>query len=328
MKYFFLAAILLTSVIAFSQDCSKELLRKKPGTWKAGPQGQIVNVSAADLTKEKAVIAAIHKMVSAQYTPTGCELNYSTVYGKNLNAADNWIADPYQYVVRVLRYVCDGSSTDKTKYYVDHATPTTINITANVWHTINTLYAADLASDDVRGYLKLKQRPEKKDGVWFLGEEVVGDYGTSSEITEYRWMITYNDTLPFYYVTRKEYLLIQKKRLEHSIKDNPGEKEYTNKFLNNVNEYLKKPESELGQPAIGMWNDEERFEKFVEEGTRGSFIAVKPNIHYYHKKLPKSSPQFFTVVYKISKGDAVFADNYEAIKKSVDFTKLKQMLGQ
>jgi hypothetical protein len=328
MKYFFLTSILFSSIITFSQDCSKEVLRKKPGTWKAGQQGQIVNVSAADLAKEKAVITTIHKMISVQYNPSGCELSYSTVYGKGLNAGSNWIADPYHCVMRILRYLCDGSNADKSKYYVDYSTPTTVNITANAWYTLSTLYAADLASDDFRGYLKLKQRPEKKDGFWFMGEEVVGDDGTPSEIVEYRWMITYNDTLPFYYVSRKEYLLIQKKRLEQSIIDNPGEKEYTSKYLNNVNEYLKKPENELNHPAIGMWNDEERFEKFVDEGTRGSFIAIKPNLQYYHKKLPKSSPQFFTVVYKISKGDAVFADNYEAIKKAIDFGILKNMLGK
>ena len=161
-----------------------------------------------------------------------------------------------------------------------------------------------------------------------MGDEVVGDYGTPSEIKEYRWLITYNDTLPFYYVSRKEYLLIQKKRLEKSMQEVPSEKEYTSKYLNNVNEYLKKPETELTLPAICMWNEEEKFEKFVAEGTRGSFFAVRPNLDYYRKKLPRSSPQFFTVVYKIANGDAVFADNYDAIKKAVDFTTLKNMLGK
>ena len=123
-------------------------------------------------------------------------------------------------------------------------------------------------------------------------------------------------------------MLIQKKRLEKDIKDSPGEKAYFDAYLKNINEYLTNPESELNQPAICMWNEEEKFEKFVEEGTKGSFIAVKPNPAYYHKNLPKSSPQFFTVVYKISKGDAVFEENIEAIKKAVDFATLKNMLGK
>ena len=328
MKFIFLILLSWISLTGFTQDCSKALLRQKPGTWKEGPQGSIHEVAAADLPKEKAVIAGIHKMITENYAPTGCRIDYSQVYGKYTVPGQTWVADPYHYTMYILRYLCDGNSADKSKYYVDYSTPTTVNITANVVYSLNDLYAATIAPDEVRSYLKLNQKPEKKDGVWYMGDEVVGDYGTPSEIKEYRWLITYNDTLPFYYVSRKEYLLIQKKRLEKSMQEVPSEKEYTGKYLNNVNEYLKKPETELTLPAICMWNEEEKFEKFVAEGTRGSFFAVRPNLDYYRKKLPRSSPQFFTVVYKIANGDAVFADNYDAIKKAVDFTTLKNMLGK
>lgn len=328
MKYFMLSVLLFFSLAAIAQDCSKELLLKKPGTWKAGPQGFIQNVSVADLSKEKAVLAAIHKMVSSNYKPAGCEISYSTVYGKDPGAGQTWIGDPYHYAMYILPFLCDSKSADKSKYTVAVASATSVNITANVIFSLNSLYAVNIANDDFRGYLKLKQRPQKKDGVWFMGKEVVGDAGTAYEITESSWLITYNDTLPFYYVSRKEYLQILLKRLDQAIKESPGEKEYFNKFIKNVNDYLKKPETELSQPAVCMWNDEERFEKFAEEGTRGSFIAVKPNLDYYRKNLPKSSPQFFTVVYKISKGEPVFEENTEAIKKAVDFTALKNMLGK
>jgi len=328
MKYFFLTAILFISLQAFSQDCTKELLAQKAGTWKAGPQGSIKNVSASDLAKEKLVVAAVHKMIAAQYKPRGCEISYSTVYGKYPAAGETWMADPYHYAMYILRYLCDDNSTDKSKYYVDYSTPTTVNITANVLFSLNTLYAADLAADDFRGYLKLKAMPVKKDGYYFMGEEVVGDAHLENKIKEYRWLITYNDTLPFSYISREEYLLIQKKRLEKAIKDNPGEKTYNDKYLKNISNYLTKAEIELSKPAICMWNEEERFEKFVEEGTMGSFIAVKPNLTYFRKKLPMSSPQFFTVVYKIAHGDPVFEENMAAIKKAVDFDMLKNMLGK
>ena len=93
-----------------------------------------------------------------------------------------------------------------------------------------------------------------------------------------------------------EYLLIQKKRLEIAAKESPGEKAYLDKYLKNINDYLAKPDAELGKPAICSWNEEERFEKFVEEGTYGSFIAIKPNLAYYHKKLPLSTTQFFLLL--------------------------------
>ena len=328
MKFSLLAVAIFLSMFVSAQDCSKEALRKKPGRWTPGLQGSIRNVNAADLAKEKATMAKVHKMVTASYKPVGCEISHNTVFGKHLPAASNWIADPYYYSMYVLRYLCDESSADKSKHYVDHSTPTVVNISANQIQWLDVLYAADMASDDFRGYLKLKTRPVRKDSVWFMGEEVAVNSDQQNKIKEYRWLITYSDTLPFSYVTRKEYLLIQKKRLEKGIKESPSQKSYLDKFMQNVNEYLKKPESELNQPAVCRWNDEERFEGFVEEGTAGSFTAVKPNLAYYRKKLSASSPQFITVVYKISHGDPVFEENMAAIQKAVDFKYLRSLLGK
>lgn len=328
MKIILLPALLFIAMNVLAQDCTNELLRQKPGTWKAGAQGYIQNVSAADLAKEKAVMSSVHKMIAAKYSPKGCQVSYSTVYGKHLAAAAGWVADPFQYSMYILRYLCDQTSTDKSKYYVDVSTPTTVNVTANVMHWVNTLYAAELATDDFRGYLKLKTRPVKKDGFYYMGEEVVGDSHLPNKIKEYRWLITYADTLPFAYVTRKEYLAIQKKRLEQLMIEAPSEKVYNQKFLDNINAFLKKPEDELNQPAVCRWNEEERFESFVQEGSPGSFIAIKPNPAYYHKKLSKAAPQFFTVVFKISHGDPVFEDNIAEVKKAIDFASLKNKLGK
>ncbi len=328
MRYFFIAAFLLVCLAPYSQACSKELLAKKPGTWKAGPQGSIANINKIDLVKEKSVLAWIHNIVSTNYKPMGCQVSYSTVYGKYPSEGQTWFADPYHYSMYLLAYLCDPVSTDKSKFYVAVATATTVEITANEIFSLNSLFAASIPSDDPRGYLKLKKRPEVKGGYYFLGEEITGDGDQKNKRIENRWLITYNDTLPFSYVSRKEYLLIQRKRLEQSLKDNPGEKEYTNKFLQNISEYLKNAEADLKQPAVCMWNDEERFEKFVKEGTMGSFIAVKPNPDYYHKSLPKSSPQFFSLVFSVAQGDPVYEENIAAIQKAVDFDVLKSKLGK
>src|SRR5687767_2793976 len=128
MKQFILLAVILFSISAQGQDCSQEMLKQKAGTWKAGLKGSIVNVNAADLAKEKAVTAGIHKMINSGYTPMGCQVLYSTAFGKDMTSGQTWIADPYYYSMYILRYLCDQQSTDKTKYYVDDATPTTVNI--------------------------------------------------------------------------------------------------------------------------------------------------------------------------------------------------------
>lgn len=316
---------MLVALSSKAQDCTKELLAQKPGIWKAGMKGSIAGVTAADLAKEKAVMADIHKMVSTNYSPMGCQLLYGTAFGKYPLEGQKYIADPYYYSMYILRYICDGNSEDKSKYYVDISTPTTVNIVANAMYSLSALYATNLPADDFRGYLKLEDRPVKINGFYYLGKENVV-YTTG--IVEYRWLITYDDALPFTYLSRKEYLLIQKKRLEKSVKESPGSEKYAQKYFDRINEFLSRPEDELSQDAICMWNDEERFEGFVKEGKSGSFIAVKPNLAYYKKNLPMSSPQFFTVVYKISHGDPVFESNIAAIKEAVDFEKLKSMLGK
>jgi hypothetical protein len=328
MKKVLLFVFVLAALFSSAQECSPELLAQKPGTWKAGPQCFIENVNAGDLAKEKAVLASIHKMVSTNYKPTGCEVAYSNVYGKHPDEGQTWIADPYHYSMILLPYLCDEKSADKSKYTVAIASATNVDITVNQLSLSQggELYAATVPAEE-RGYLKLKQRPQKKDSVWFWGEEESGA-GATQETAEYTWLITYSDSLPFYFVSRKEYLQILLKRLDKSIKESPGEKEYYTTFIKKIDEYLKRSETELSQPAICMWNDEERFTGFVEEGTKGSFIAIKPNLVYYHKKLPKSAPQFFTAKYKVSTGEKVFDENIANIKKAVDFVKLKSMLGK
>ncbi|MGB8191933.1 MAG: hypothetical protein WCF67_08445, partial [Chitinophagaceae bacterium] len=117
MKFTLCIAFAIFMIAAKAQDCNKELLLKKAGSWQEGQQGSIVNVSAEDLAREKMAVAAIHKMISANYTPMGCQVSYSKVFGKYPGEGQVFIADPYHYTLRILRYLCDAGSADKTKYY-------------------------------------------------------------------------------------------------------------------------------------------------------------------------------------------------------------------
>lgn len=327
MKY--LLFILNSFVLSFSvpaQDCNQTELAKLPGSWKKGQQGSIQNITSADLAKEKAALNNLHQLINTNYQPKGCEISYSTVFGKYPATGKNWIADPYHYHMYILRYLCDKNSADKAKYYVDVSTPTTCRVAANAMYDLR-LYAADIPDDDLRGYLKLKNKPVKKDGAWYM-EEIEGQQHRKNKIMLYSWLVTYNDTLPFRYVSRKEYLQLTKKRLEKTIKDQGGDESYYGEFKNRINEYLNKSAAYLSEPAVCMWNDEERFNGFVAEGTQGSFIAIRPNMAYYRKNLKLSTPQFFLVQIKIEQGDPVFDENIAGIKNALDFEKLRSMLGK
>lgn len=326
----FLLSTLTSCVISFSvsaQDCTQANLAKLPGSWKKGQQGSINNVTATDLVQEKAVINNIHNLLTENYKPSGCEVNYSTVFGKNPTEGSNWVSDPYYYQAYILRFLCDKNSADKTKYYTDVSTTTTVQITANAIYDMR-LYAADLLENNFRGYFQLEKKPVKKDGVYYLGEFVKGDSHRKDKIMEYSWLITYDDELPFSYITRKEYLLLIKKRLEKTIKEQSNYASYFDEFKNRINEYLNKDVTYLSEPAICDFVDEERFKGFVTEGTPGSFFAIKPNLTYYRKNLKKSTPQFFHIKYKITQNDPVFEKNIAGLMKALDFEKLRSMLGK
>jgi hypothetical protein len=128
------------------------------------------------------------------------------------------------------------------------------------------------------------------------------------------------------FLIRREYLQLTKKRLEKTIANN-GREGYE-EYEKNINDWLKKPESELSKPAICMWNDEERFEGFVEAETPGSFFAIKPNMAYFRKGLGKAVPQLWTVQYSTDSANPVSVANMAGIKKMVDFNELREMLGK
>lgn len=323
-KYLFLIAVVSTFIFPVqAQECSREILAQKPGIWKASTlKGSTTGVSPADLAREKTTLANIQKMLAVGYNPKGIQALYSNSFGGDKSFA----ADFFSYNLFILRYLCDQQSTDKSKFYTDAATPTTVNIAANVIYSLNTLFAAEIPADDFRGYFKLSQKPQKSNGFYFLGEETTGLKG--DEIKQFSWLITYGDELPFAYVSRKDYLILTKKRLEKTITENGNSSGYYDQFMNRINDYLRKSEAELSVPAICKWNDEESFNGFAEAGTRGTFIAVKPNMAYFKKNLPKSVPQFFIVNFKVAEGDSVFVENVAAVKKAIDFNVLRNMLGK
>jgi hypothetical protein len=317
--------LLFSSRLLYAQDCSTESLAKIPGNWKQGIGGSARNVTPAELAREKATLNLIHKMIAARYTPAGAQATHAYAFnGPDANSGKNWIAGTFWYSIYVLQYYCDN----KAKYSPTSSTATTFNIYANMLPGAQTLYAAELPDDELRGYLKLKRMPVKKDGYYFMGEEVVGDSHLPTPLKEYRWLITYNDTLPFTYLSRKEYLLLTRKRLEKTIQQNGNASGFYTKFMNNINDWLNKSESELSKPAVCMWNDEELFNGFAEEGAKGSFVAIRPNMSYYRKKLPRSAVQFFFVVFKMSEGTPLQAENMRQIQKAVDFAVLRKMLGK
>jgi hypothetical protein len=87
----------------------------------------------------------------------------------------------------------------------------------------------------------------------------------------------------------------------------------------------------LGEPAIiDHVKGESEFYGFVNADHPNAMWAVRPNADYFNPKLPKSSPQFFTVHFSIYKEDkeTVHDVAMQDLLKVIDFASLKSMIGK
>ncbi len=314
MKKFLFSLLFICCQTLFAQPCTPELMAAKTGKWKYGPQGSIRNIAATDLPKEKAFLTALQKKLSTGFVPTGLEIHYSTVWNKGDDRT--YVADPYHLAMYLLRYLCDDSPKG---FYVEYASATNVVVAVNQLFLLEDLSAAPLAPDHFRGFLRIYAKPEKKNGAIYMGT-TLSDNG---RIKEENWLITRGDSLPFRYLTRKEYLLITKGKLE---KQKAATDAYLKKYLDKVNTALQGSEKELAQLAVCNTFDEERFTGFLPEGDRYAFYPIVPEMNYYRKGAPRSAAQFISVKYKYSTGDPVFDKNLQSMRNVLSFDYLRSLL--
>ncbi len=117
-----------------------------------------------------------------------------------------------------------------------------------------------------------------------------------------------------------------KDRYEKLVADN--EKNYKPAF-SKIESLLKAPASVLGETAIVKKDPDDHLSYlFTDDDDPNGQILIKSNPAYFNKKLPRSSPQFFSVVMIGDDKDPVAAKAMADIMKAVDFTTLKNMLGK
>lgn len=351
---------------ATAQNCSTELLLQKNGVWKASPKGS-QGGTAAELAKEKVIIADIHSMIKAGYTPMGVEADFHGAYPRSY---PNMPANGYAYSIIPVNYYCEAN-TVKTA----HETSTYFSVSANIFDV--EIY--DTAQGDrllAEGYNVMNDMPIAKDGYWYFKETDAG-LGFGMKGKSSAWLITYDGKLPFAYVTKKEFLEKRKRALSEQIlmtasgfkdvlknietertfketefKNDPeklkkymkmdyqstkdryekllaeNEKKYKPVF-DKINQLLKMPADELNRQAIVKDDPNDHLSYlFTDDNDPFGKILIKPNPAYFNKKLPKSSPQFFWVYIRGNHKEPIAAKFMTDIMKAVDFNRLKNMLGK
>ena len=277
MKYFFVTALLFTSLFTFSQNCSEELLLQTPGILKADAPGGGRELKAADLAKHKIVLATIINMIKSKYTPMGIKALFHENYGYPITYRP---ANDYAYSIIPLNFYCDGN-TIKT----EGETPTYFNITANLCAAeIYQLLNNEEATSGT-GFHYISDMPIEKDGNWYFKEietSLLG--GMPGTGKEYQWLITYDGKLPFAYVTKKEFLEVQKKLVSKAML----------MAASGFKDVLKNKEIEKGFKEKEYKNDPEKLKKYMKM----DYLEVKAR---YEKLLSDNEKDYKPAFDKIEK---------------------------
>jgi len=349
MRIIFTSLFILMSVIGLkAQPCSIEALLKVPGIWKGPGLGSVHNVTPENLAKEKAVIGEIQKMISSVYQPYGVNCSYSYVFGYGVSGGKNWMADPYEYVIRFPDFTCNPKYNDISKKWINPEPRASIWITVNeIFRGGFQLYAADLPDDSFVPFGQIDSWPEKRDGYWFRkirdsGFERSGD-------RHYQCLITYDNKLPFKVFTRRQYLEYKIPLMEKYLADfikqsseiDPNFDAASKRVFESSQEQIKElrqkiqqvkllltamSEAELEMGAIIIKEPDDEFSGFKKEGEPYAKILVVPDLSYY-QRLPKWVPQFFCVDVGFDTRTEAYRTAVPAVEKTLNFSWFRKMLG-
>ena len=350
-----LSFFILVGEAVNAQDCDPAELAKIPGSWRAGQDGSIHNVTASDLAKERELLAKIHESVKAKYSPIGGIISHTYVYSVPLLEGKNWVSNPYSYNFRFLEYLCERNPIANRTYYPNLESSSSIRVSINqisggqeLAGSFN-LYPADLPDDHFNGYFILEKWPEKDEDRLFWELTIPSErYPLGQKV----YILTYTGKNPIIPFTKGEYLKLKIPLLRKSYEESVGyHKEIDPDFdaaskrvfeqslenlkaqeelIQDTEELLASMTSEeLAEPAIIEAGEPKgEFRGFKSENDPNVFHLAKPNLAYFDPKLPKWVPQLISVNIKYDINERINYENIQMMEKAIDFEFLRLLLGK
>ena len=274
MKYIILLSTLLISSQLRTQTCNTEILLQTPGNWKPRVQGIAPVLNAADLAREKEIVAILHSMVQSKYTPMGLQAGFLGIYGR---VEPNMPGNYFGYSISPLMFYCDRNTMVKQQI---RDTYNQFFINANLFD-VEIYDTAFEGRSLAEGFNVMSDLPVYKEGVWFF-KEVDVSLGVQSTGKASSWLVTYNNQLPFAYVTKREFLEKRKKSLAVQMQ------QASTGFI----DILKNIEIEKRYKEAEFKNDPAKLEKYVKM----DYLQTKQR---YEKQLADNDKQFKPAFKKI-----------------------------
>ena len=158
-----LISIFVLIPVRGQEPCTETALAQKPGLIRESKlRGSTPGLTPAEVARARATLTKIHQTIAAGYKPVGLVGDYSYHFSGGTTAST------FGYSMYLLKYNCDPSSGDRTKFYIGTDTPTVVRIDANTINPLN-FSASDYNDNTFRGYFFIRKLPQKVDGFYYLG---------------------------------------------------------------------------------------------------------------------------------------------------------------
>ncbi|MBC6493032.1 tetratricopeptide repeat protein [Flavihumibacter stibioxidans] len=319
-----------------AQDCDPAIVANHPGKWKQGMQGSSRGVSPASLSRQREIIQAIIRQMQSNHQLRGFNISYSGVHGyPNPDLVKGRKTDSYEAGMAILPIYCSDGVLKEA-----HETPFWLRIgfnnmpvTTNASFFVRTNEEEEDPETDVLGAIDSK--PVNDRSVWLLKRNFTGGFGVG--LTEYKWIISYRDELPFTYLTKKELCAKlkdyhQKKlkyvKFEYEKKSHKEKLERIEEFVHNATErVLNEPATSHAEILQLFASNGDVIAGFPETTDPNARWVVKNRENYFNASLPLHTPQLITLTFSVNEKNEQQMNTMFQLVEAIDINNLKTLLG-
>lgn len=270
------------STVSFSQNCNPATVAQLPGTWKAGMKNPAGSADAATIAKAKKNIEAFHNAIRLKYSPVGLQAMYSI---SSVSKDRDLEIYSYGYSLGIHPFYCDKNVVKST-----HEGVGGLIMKVNPGNFFGG-WSGYMGEQDHLIYGYIDRMPAQKDGIWDLGEI---DYtgGFSRPLKKQIYLVTYQNQLPFQYVSRLEFLQkkkagVQKEKEEGivSIKNSFPVRPKAEQDKEKVEAVKKIKEDAAKGKGWGDWSD--KYLKDYKTDEQKQNDAISKTNEFYDEQLRK-----------------------------------------
>lgn len=369
MKNVIVLLLFLIWVQSSAQPCTKEDILKQPGYWTPGMKSSTYGVAATDLAKQQTIVNTIIQPIQKKYpSPRGVDIVFGGAHFENsrlpqISKPGNYYYAYFYIIEHPCVYAKEAMENRGASSFL-WVCANDFSLEFGLSFFVPTKPNEENPKTDA--FRLIDEKPVLKDGLWYWrdGKGSTSDYRwvvasdgkqpfvviSRKEMAE-RLKVYYqkklkqsedqfNETLKTNEETyqnlkkfnEKEANAFRDQSKVYAEKMRSIEQSMYGKCLAVVENILKSSDpASLQQPAIiDHIKGFNEFEGFVTEDHIYATYAIRPNPAYFNPQLPKSSPQFFTVHFRMPEtGDNLLSEKAkEDLLKAIDFTSLKNMLGK